>query len=247
MASILRHCRVVLVRTQFPGNIGATARAMRNFGLTELTLVAPECDPLDTNARQMSTQGEAILHQARITSSLKEAIADCVIVVGTSARVGGLFRKQPVASPEEILPDVARMLASGQKAALVFGPERNGLTNEETTLCHRLIQIPTAEEYTSLNLALSVGICLYLLHRSSIKTPTVDEPTESLATWQEQDHMFRQLQPALERIRFLFGDRATALMHAMRHLLGKARLTRMEVKLLHGLARQIQWFADQHE
>src|SRR5262245_46296894 len=82
----LHHCRIVLVETLYPGNLGATARVMRNFGLEDLVLVAPGADPADRRARRMSTHGEDILDRVRIVGALGDAVADCVLVVGTSAR-----------------------------------------------------------------------------------------------------------------------------------------------------------------
>src|SRR5947207_15678885 len=100
--AMFNSCRIVLVRPQIPGNLGATARVMRNFGLTDLVLVAPHADPDDRNARQLSTHGESILDQARSVADLGNAVADCVLVAGTSARIGGLFRDQSVGLPEEV-------------------------------------------------------------------------------------------------------------------------------------------------
>src|SRR6267154_3076353 len=106
----LELCRVVLVETHYPGNLGATARVMRNMGLHDLVLVNPVADPLDTQALQLSTHGEQILRSARQATTFDDAVSDCVMVVGTSARVGGLFRQQSVGSPEGILPEVAKTL-----------------------------------------------------------------------------------------------------------------------------------------
>jgi tRNA/rRNA methyltransferase len=243
----LRDCRVVLVETLYPGNLGATARVMRNFGLEELVLVAPLADKTDRRARRLATHGEDILDRAPVVSDFGEAVADCVIVAGTSARRGGLFRKQAVGFPEAIMPRLVEALQLGQKAALVFGPEDNGLANEATTRCHYVIQIPTNPAYPSLNLAQAVALCLYELskawHGQEPATATHAEP----ATFDMQERLYCQLRQALEAIHFLYGTKADALMHALRHLLGKARLSEMEVKLLLGLARQIRWFADKRQ
>src|SRR5688572_4888750 len=117
----LELCRVVLVETHYPGNVGATARVMVNMGLRDLVLVAPVADPCDPQARQLATHGEPVLDAARVVPTLAEALADCVLVVGTSARTGGLFRRQTVGSPDEVLPRVADVLAAGRPAALLFG------------------------------------------------------------------------------------------------------------------------------
>src|SRR5437879_4130025 len=99
----LHNCRVVLVRPRIAANLGATARVMRNMGLAQLVLVAPEADPNDREARRLSTHAEAILDQARIVEEFGAAVADCVLVIGTSARIGGPVRRQSVALPEDIL------------------------------------------------------------------------------------------------------------------------------------------------
>lgn len=241
----LANCGVVLVGTQFPGNIGAVARSMRNFGLEDLALVRPECDPLSDQARQMSTQGEAILRQARRVDTLEAAVADCVLVVGTTARLGGPFRGQNVSPPREVMPLLSATLSQDKKAALVFGPERTGLTNEQITACAHLVQIPAAPDYPALNLAQAAAICLYELHTACVAPhhPVTADWREA-AEFQEHDRMFRSLQDALERIHFLYGDKATALMHALRQMLLRARPTHTEVQILLGLARQIRWYVD---
>jgi tRNA/rRNA methyltransferase len=237
------NCRVVLVRPQIAANLGATARVMRNMGLTELVLVAPAADPADRNARQLSTHGEPILDQCRTVTDLGDAVADCVFVAATSARASGVFRGQTAGSPDEVMPRLVEALPSGP-AALVFGPEPTGLTNDEVARCRFLIHIATDPTYTALNLAQAVAICLYELRRAwllrSHGLPFRDPP----APFAEQEQMFAHLREALERIHFLYGDKAAALMHALRHLIARAGPSEMEVKLLHGLARQMLWVAE---
>src|SRR5712671_2585331 len=109
----LLNCRVVLVRPQVAGNLGSTARVMRNMGLSDLVLVAPVADPADPMARQLSTHGEEILDRTRVVGELGEAVADCLLVAGTSARIGGPVRRQSVCHPEEVLPHIVGALGSG--------------------------------------------------------------------------------------------------------------------------------------
>jgi tRNA/rRNA methyltransferase len=240
MASL--NCRVVLVRPQFAGNIGATARVMRNMGLDQLVLVAPEASPDDRQARQLSTHGEELLNRARIVAELGEAVTDCVLVVGTSARGGHLLRGH-AGPPEAILPDLVTAMHGGP-GALVFGPETNGLTNAEIARCHHLIHIPADPCYPALNLAQAVTICLYVLRREWL---TRHQPAMAPcpASFADQERMFEHLRAAFEEIHFLYGPKAEALMHALRHLIGRAQPTEMEVGVLFGLARQIRWFASQ--
>ena len=235
---MLHSCRVVLVRPEVAGNIGATARVMRNFGISDLALVAPVADPHCKEARQRSTQGEAILDACRIVPDLKTALAECVFVAGTSARLGGLFRKQSLGPPDAVMPRLLEALPSGP-AALVFGPEPSGLTNEEIVLCHWLIHIPTNPEYPALNLSHAVAICLYELART--RSQPVSPSAIPRATSEELERAFEHLQTALEEIHFLYGEKAESLMHALRHLLSRAQPSPMETKLLMGLARQIRW------
>jgi tRNA/rRNA methyltransferase len=239
----LTNCRVVLVRPEIAANVGAAARAMRNFGLRDLVLVAPKADPADREARRLSTHGEAILDAARIVAEFGDAVADCGLVVGTSARIGGLYRDQSVGQPDEVMPRVVAALAHGT-AAVVFGPEPSGLTNEEVSRCHFLVHIPADPDYPALNLAQSVVVCLYELRRQWLRAaaPPLAEPPAPFA---EQERAFEHLHRGLEAVHFLYGDKADALMHAVRHLLGRAGPTAMEVGLLHGLARQLEWVAAQ--
>jgi tRNA/rRNA methyltransferase len=237
---MLSNCRVVLVRPQVAGNLGAAARAMRNFGLTELVLVDPVADPADREARRLSTHGEAILAAARAVPDLTAAVADCGVVVATSALTAGLYRGQNAGPPDAILPRVAGQLPHGP-AALVFGPEPSGLTNAEISRCHFLVSIPTDPTYPALNLSHAVAVCLYELRRAWLGR--ADAGAEPAAGFAEQERMFEHLRAALEAVHFLYGPKADPLMHAVRHLIGRAGPTSQEVKLLHGLARQLMWVA----
>ncbi len=238
----LRNCRVVLVRTQTAGNLGATARVMRNFGLDQLVLVAPQADRASEEARKLSTHGEDILNQARIVATLSEALADCVMAAATSARLGGLFRKQSLGTPEAVMPRLIDAAATGP-VALVFGPEPSGLTNEEISICTYLITIPAEPSYPALNLAQAAAACLYELRRAALaQHPLQREP---IAPFADQERMFGELRAALAQIHFLYGAKADSLFHALRHLIGRAGPTAMEVDVLFGLARQIQWWVRQ--
>ena len=141
-----------------------------------------------------------------------------------------------------VAPEIARALASGP-VALVFGPEPTGLTNEEVTHCHHLIHIPADPTYPALNLAQAVAICLYEVHCARLNAEHLSPSAEPPAPFEMQDRMFEHLRTALEEIHYLYGPNADALMHGLRHLIGRARPTAMEVDLLFGLARQMRWIA----
>jgi tRNA/rRNA methyltransferase len=237
-------CRVVLVRTEVAANIGATARVMRNFGARELVLVSPVADPRDERAHQLATHhATAILESCRIVHDLETALSGCALAAATSARTGGLFRRQTVGPPDEIAPLLCDALRAGP-IALVFGPEPSGLSNDEVQLCSHLVHIPAEEDYSALNLAQAVAVCLYEVRRAWLRRQAGQgEPSEP-APWEQQASMFARLQSGLEAIRYLRGVRGEALMHALRHLIARARPTMMEVRLLYGLARQLLWVAE---
>jgi tRNA C32,U32 (ribose-2'-O)-methylase TrmJ len=117
------------------------------------------------------------------------------------------------------------------------------LTDRELARCHHLVHIPTSTDYRALNLAQAVAICLYELRCLWLKRPTPAQQEPPPADFASQERMYDHLRAALEEIHFLYGPKSDSLMHALRHLIGRAQPTEMEVELLHGLARQIQWFA----
>jgi len=239
------NCRIVLVRPRIAANIGAAARVMRNMGLSDLVLVEPEASPSDPEARRLSTHGEDVLEHCRTFADFAAAVGDCVLIAATSARVGGLTRRQFVGAPEEVAPCLIEAESSGP-IALVFGPESSGLSNAEVSRCHYLIHIPTDPQCPVLNLAQAVAICTYELRRCWLRhsaAATLLPPRSAPAAFAEQERAFEHLRQALEDVHFLWNEKADSLMHALRHLLGRAGPTPMEVDLLHGLARQLRWFA----
>ncbi len=238
---VISNCRVVLVRTEYAGNIGAVARAMANFGLTDLVLVAPVANPAAHQARLMATNGTPILDAARVVPDFDAAVADCGMVLGTSAKTVGSLRETISGSPDELLPDFVTALRDGP-VALVFGPEPHGLTTAELGRCHSLLSIPTHPTYPALNLGLCVGICLYEL-RNQIEKGRAVTHRRSLAPFADFDRSLEHLKEALTAIKFLHGQKAESLMLAFRHLFAKASPTPQDVKLIHGLARQLLYAA----
>ncbi len=243
----LTSCRVVLVRPHYAGNLGAVARAMTNFGLTELVLVEPIADRFSAEAQMMATRGKEILAAARVVSTFADAVGDCSWVVATSGEVRGLMRQGFWATPEEQLPAILDALETSPTAtaAIVFGPEPSGLNLAEVTACQAMAFIPTADESTSLNLAQSVTVCLYELRRLSLKrpgaTPTLD--AEPPATYGDLERLFARLKEALVAVRFLWDERTDGIFHVVRQVLTRGKPTMKEVQVFHGLARQLSHVA----
>jgi TrmH family RNA methyltransferase len=229
-------CRIVLVRTEYAGNIGAVARAMANFGLTDLVLVAPVANPAAHQARLMATNGAPILDAARVVPDFETAVSDCGKVIGTSAKTIGAFRETACGTPEELFPEFVAALGEGP-AALVFGPEPHGLTTAELARCHGLLNLPTHPTYPALNLGLCVGICLYELRKQIEKGQ--ESRKRTAAPFGDFDRSLEHLREAFTAVGFLHGQKADSLMMAFRHMLSKAAPTSQEVKLIHGLARQL--------
>lgn len=249
MTDLLTRCRVVLVRPHYAGNLGAAARVMRNFGLSELVLVAPYASPADLDARRMATHGLGVLDAARTVPDLGAALSDCVFTLATSSLTAGVFRSGTIGPAAE---KAAELLAAadGGPVALVFGPEPHGLSNEEVGRCHGLINIPSDPTSGSLNLAQAVAICCYEYRkawssRANAARGAPAVPPRAVAPFEDQDRMFGHLRDALTEVGYLFGERGDSLMHALRQLIGRAMPTPQEVKILHGLARQLRWASGQ--
>ncbi len=249
MMDLLPRCRIVLVRPHYAGNLGATARVMRNFGLSDLVLVAPYASTNDLDARRMATHGLGVLDAARVVPDIGTALADCVFSLATSSMTAGVFRSGTIGTAAEKMPE---LLASAEMGpvAIVFGPEPHGLSNEEIGLCHGMVNIPSDSTSGSLNLAQAVAICCYELRKAWSKLVNdargkPEIPERAVAPFVDQNRMFEHLREALTEIGYLFGEKGDSLMHALRQLIGRSLPTPQEVKILHGLARQILWTANQ--
>ena len=229
--------RIVLVEPSHPGNIGAVARAMKNMGLERLVLVNPRQFP-HSEAIARSSGADDVLASARVVATLKEALAGCGFVVATTSRPREqYFRVADVRDAAERVLQEARR----GPAAVLFGSERAGLSNEQLEAAHLLIQIPASEAYPSLNLAMAVQIVVYELHRArgvQIDTAPAAGP---LAEPVEMERLYEHLAQVLEEIDF--RDRTqggTHLMARLRRLFQRAALDRNEVNILRGILTAVQ-------
>lgn len=225
---------VVLVRPTEPGNIGSTARAMANSGLTELILVEPSA-PIDATARAFAVGAGGILDGARLAPTLRDAIGPFQRVVGTTSTRDRQL-DAPIRTPAELAAEVAREVEIS-RTALVFGPERSGLDNDDLSYCGSLVRIPTAPEQTSLNLSQAV---LIVAHTLFLTTPEAwtSEAAGSAAPATEIDGLFDHLRTLLERVGFLRDDTAEGVQRDLRQLAARAGLTEREVSILRGICRR---------
>jgi tRNA/rRNA methyltransferase len=236
----LTNLRIVLVRPRHSGNIGAVARAMRNMGINDLALVSPS--QLCRNAADtMAVHAREVLDMMQVHSSLRAAVAECGLVVGTTCRPG-LYRDGAL-TPRALAPHILAA-AEANRVALVFGPEDSGLTNEDLRFCHRLATIPTDSAYSSLNVAQAVLLCCYELFIVAQAEEEVSSPSRPLAMAERQELMYEKLKRALLKVGFLHGDNPDHIMFALRRILGRAGLEDRDVRILLGMARQIEWYAN---
>lgn len=237
-AGLLQGVRVVLINTTHPGNIGASARAMKVMGLTRLHLVTPKIFPhADATAR--ASGADELLQHATLHASLDSAIAGCGLVLGTSARLRSL------AMPQLDARAAARRALSeaGQhEVALLFGRERYGLTNEEMQRCHMLVHIPSNPGYSSLNLAQAVQILGYELRMAALggDGQALDalgwDPVDGL----QMERFYEHLQQTLIDIRFLNPEQPKKLMMRLRRLFNRARPDQNEINILRGILTAAQ-------
>lgn len=237
--------RVVLVGTQHPGNIGSAARAMKTMGLERLVLVAPERFP-HADALAMAAGADDVLAGARIVGSLGEAVADCALVLGCSARSRRIQLEElaPRAGAGRLL-DAA---AGGTAVALVFGRERTGLENGELQLCHAAIHIPANPGYSSLNLAAAVQVLAYelrvaALERAGLPVGGGDGHREPPASHAQLEGFFAQLGDTLDAIDFHKGRAPESAMRKLRRIFLRCALDAREVRLLRGVLADAQRMA----
>lgn len=237
----------ILVRTKAAGNIGAAARALANMGFNDLRLVAPDASA-DRVASEMAAHGRDLLRRAPAYPDLGAALHDRMLSIGTTCRPG-FYRS----TAQALRPVVIELAASNSVArvAFVFGPEDHGLSNDDLRYCQRLITIPTAPEYPSINVAQSVMLVAYELLMafglgSTATTPAGGSYHDRLladAPVAEIETMLERMEKALVAIGFLPEDSPERIMFALRGILGRAGLNRRELDILNGIAHQIGWFA----
>lgn len=239
---MLEKVRIVLVNTTHPGNIGGVARAMKNMGLHDLYLVAPKEFP-SAVADARASGALDVLADAKVVSDIEEAIADCQLVVGTSARERHI--PWPIVNPREMASIV---VPSQQKVAVVFGREDRGLTNEELQLCHHHVHIPSVEGFSSLNIAAAVQVVAYELRMAQLYSADVEQDRPNWGTdWDveladhgELERMFAHLEETLVDIEFLNPENPRQLMPRLRRLFMRAVPDKVEVNVLRGILTAMQ-------
>ncbi|AQA19684.1 tRNA (cytosine(32)/uridine(32)-2'-O)-methyltransferase TrmJ [Halioglobus japonicus] len=236
----LDNIRIVLVNTNTPGNIGGVARAMKNMGLHRLYLVEPRQYPHEEATWRAASAGD-VLDGAVVTETLDEAIADCQFVVGTSAR--GRRIPWPLLDPRKCAERIDG-IADDQQVAILFGREDRGLKNEELQACNLHLNIPTSEDYSSLNLAMAVQVVCYelrmLLAADSVPATEDAEWDAPFTTREQMELFYEHLEQTLIDVEFLNPTAPRQLMARLRRLYSRVRLDEMELNILRGILTETQ-------
>ncbi len=236
----LKSISIILVRPRFPENVGSVARAMKNMGLSRL-IVVNGCSPLHANAYKLASGAEDILERTEEFSTLGEAMSEISVVVGFTSREGMGRRPDltPEALAEKLIP-LSRKNAIG----LTFGSEKEGLTNDELSLCHLCARIPSVESFPSLNLAQAVMVACYELFKASAESP---KRSAQLAQAKQLERMFEHMEETLLHIGFLDSNNPKRIMRVLRRLFGRSQMDEREVRIFQGIWSQVDRHSGKRE
>ncbi len=234
---MLENIKIVLIQTFHPGNIGATARAMKNMGLSQLVLVNPVDFPSE-EASARASKAEDVLEQAQVVGSLAEAIEDCSLVIATSARdrTIGLPHLSARQAGEKL-----RQESHQAKVAVVFGRERMGLHNDDIQQCHMQVNIDSHPDYPVLNISQAIQIICYEIYQADLHhNPASFDETESFPLQNELEGFYIHLEKVLNAVDFLDPKRPGQAMQNLRALFRRARPNKKEMNLLRGALKAIE-------
>jgi len=236
---LLSNIRIVLVGTTHPGNIGGTARAMKNMGLTDLALVSPKIYPSE-EATSRAAGADDILANAQVYDSLDEALADRQQIIGASARLRTIT--WPQLNPRECAEKISS--EANLKTAILFGRERTGLSNEELQRCHYLLHIPCNPEFSSLNVAAAVQVVAYELFQASLALEDVPVETDlesEPANGEEMESFHGHLIRTLFDIGFLHERKSSpTLISRLRRIFIRSKLEKADIHILRGILSRVQ-------
>ncbi|MDB4202830.1 RNA methyltransferase [Planktomarina temperata] len=239
----LQQPAIILIRPQMGENIGAAARAMWNFGLDHMRIVDPRDGWPSQKAVAMASGAGRLLDEARLFDTTAEALADTTFVMATTARPRDLTK--PVYSPEFAMAEAARRIGTGQKVAVMFGPERAGLENDDIIRANAIISVPVNADFPSLNLAQCVLLLSYEWQRQvgEVGQPAAQVTKSEWASGLEVDKLAEHFEQRLDTAGFFFPETKAASMKVhLRNLWSRMPLTKADVQMLHGTMRQmVRW------
>ncbi len=237
---MLDQIKVILSHTTHPGNIGATARAMKVMGLSKLRLVNPKHFP-SAEATERASKASDLLTNAEVFNSTEEAIADCRLIVGASVRTRSLSTR--LVTPRE-LTEIIGSNPENIPVALLFGTENSGLTNEEVHLCHYQVYIPTNSEYSSLNLSQAVQLIAYEMRLAFSKVQQLPEQrvidNERVISRNQLDGFLNHLKSVMTNVGYLNVAHQKQIDNRLNRLFSRADMTESEFKILRGFLSSIE-------
>lgn len=233
----------VLVRPQMGENIGAAARAMWNFGLDRMAVVAPRDGWPNPKAIAMASGAGRLLDEAVLSETTAEAVSDATFVYATTARSRDLTKE--VFTPEAAMADASTRIASGQNVAVLFGPERAGLENDDIALANAIISVPVNPDFASLNLAQCVLLTAYEWRRATHDAPAREMEFAGTETARqiEVEKLAEHYEDKLDQAGFFYPpEKAEGMKQTLRNLWSRMPMTRADVQILHGIMRQlVRW------
>ncbi|MGV6851326.1 MAG: RNA methyltransferase [bacterium] len=235
----LKRVRIVLVDTSHPGNIGSAARAMKTMGINKLYLVKPDEFP-SAKATALASGADDLLEHATVCESVQEAVGDCRIVMGTSARLRSI--PLPYCDVRQAAIEMQQSDADDE-IAILFGRERYGLTNEQMDFCQKLIHVPTSKAYASLNLAQTVQLMTYELRMAGLMREfghSLKMEEEKPATVEHFEGMLEHQEKMLEEIGFIVPAQHTKMLQRIRRVFQRARPSETEINIFRGIYSRMQ-------
>ncbi len=233
---MLNNIRIVLINTFHPGNIGAAARAMKNMGLSQLYLVQPKEFP-HPEAESRAAGAKELLEQATVVDSLEDAIKDCSLVVGTSARSRSF--PWPMLDARSCAQKATTEAKSAQ-VAIVFGRERMGLHNEELMQCNFHLAIPADPDYPVMNVSAAVQVVCYELWLSSQVADSQNEETSAYPSSDEMNHFYKHLETTLKQADFIIPQHEGKVMTKLKRFFNRGRPEQVELNMLRGVLSAVQ-------
>jgi tRNA/rRNA methyltransferase len=231
---------VLLIEPQLPENIGATARAMMNCGLTDLRLVRPREAWPNERAREVSSGAYEAIDKAQVFPSARAAMADLTRVYATSARHRQMIKT--VMTPREAAMEMRAVIARGERVGVMFGPERAGLENDELSLADAVIRVPLNPDFSSLNLAQAVLLIGYEWYQAGDATPPRELVVNGTRPAEKEEllNFFDHLERELDASGFLRNaEKRPGMVRNIRNLFQRAGLTRQEIRTLHGIVKEL--------
>lgn len=232
-------CGLILVRPKYPENIGAAARIACNFGIGQLTVATDEPPDQERMLKMATHKAAHLIENLQLVGSAREAAAPYQFIVGTTARQGK-YRTVEVKQPREVMAELVPLIAAGSRAALMFGPESSGLSNEDLDLCQFALTISTAD-FSSLNLAQAVAICCYELYMTAGGGVVPAGGGSCYANSHELEGMYEHIDQALSRIGFIRDTSRSYWMRNIRQFLSRTRIKKKEASLIRGVCRRFLW------